>query len=124
MRRCPPFADLASLHELHLIAKEYGQDPARLAGIDPREEGWLSWSLRRATFYAGRTVESRLRETRPILAPDPEAAPRGQHWSTEPKWTYAQAVGLEPPPPDADGAAQPSLPELDPDAERLLSEIG
>lgn len=96
-----------------------------LLGIDPETEWRLAWSIRRATYYAGTTVEARLKEMRPVLIPTPEPPPHNHVWSQEQKWTYLQAVGKEPPPPDATGVGnepQP-LPELDPDAAALLDGI-
>lgn len=111
---------MPTLHELHLLAKEYGQDPPALLGIDPKTDQMLAWQVRRATFYAGRTVENRLKETRQALKPNGPDAPKGTHWGHEPKWTWAQAVGLEPPPIDA-GDGDTATAEH---AERTRHEIG
>ena len=35
------------------MAIDYGQDPATLAGIDPRADSWLAWQLRRAVWAFG-----------------------------------------------------------------------
>lgn len=87
------------------MSKEYGLHPALTWGVDPLAEPLLAYQLLRATFYGGRAVENRLRQTKPALAPNREDAPKGSHWTEAPIWSYAAAVGLEPPPEDANDEA-------------------
>lgn len=95
--------DREALHELHLIAKEYGQDPAMLLGIDPRQDPWLAWQIRRATWTWGRWVDARLAETREV--PDSRPRRRGPT-RLVPKYTYRQALGY---PDPADLAEDPEI---------------
>lgn len=93
------------MHEHHLIAKEYGLHPAVTWGVDPFADPLMAYQLMRATFYAGRSVDARLRQTTRVMERDQETPPKGYHWTERPIWDYEQAVGLTEPPPEADDLA-------------------
>ena len=107
-----PFVGLATLHEHHRMAQAYGIHPAITFGVDPLgPDQWLAHQLMRATFHAGIAVEARLHETRRVLAPLPEPAPKGATWREIPVWTYRQAVGLDPLDDEEADAPLPELPD-------------
>jgi len=106
-----PFVNLATMHEHHMMAKEYGIHPALTWGVDPLQEQLLGYQLMRATFYGGRAVENRMSQMKRVLEPMPEQPPKGSTWGLKNVWTYSQAVGLESPPAEADEASDEAIAE-------------
>lgn len=114
------------------MSQDFSQHPAIFFGVDPLRDPLLARQIATATFYAGRSVENRLKQTKPMLRPNPEDAPKGQHWSEAPVWTWRQAVGLDDPPEDAEDVeseqalaerAAAQLPEIDAETAELLSGV-
>ncbi|HEY7119517.1 MAG TPA: hypothetical protein VH475_23195 [Tepidisphaeraceae bacterium] len=95
---------LAILHEHHLLASAYGLHPATTFGVDPVTQPLLAYQLLRATYVAGTRVEARLAETKRVSVKLPPRPPKGSTWGEARVWTWEQAVGLAPPPPEADGS--------------------
>lgn len=89
------------LYEHHRMAQEYGLHPAITFGVDPLRNQLLAYQLMRATFYTGTAIENRLKQTRRELVDLPEQPPKGQTFRDVPMWTYQQAIGSQPPPPEA-----------------------
>jgi hypothetical protein len=92
------------------MAIAYGQDPAILAGIDPRAEPWLAWQFRRAVYAFGEWFDRQREAT--IERPVPKDH---KPMMRVPKYDEARLramLGLDSEPPDGSVAGTDPADEL------------
>lgn len=79
-------ASRPNLWLVHQVAKEYGQRPCTLLGVDPADEPWLAFNLDAGCWMFGTWIDGKLAER---TEPKKTGKDKGK---TEPKYTLAQLL--------------------------------